>query len=167
MSLINIYSDEIGWGEIIPGVYLVQAGETPGDSYKGDNGIEMSEGRFGLTISNDPCIVFSTPPVIDILEGVQKPINYEKWNREFFSIAEAWEKELIGSIYDIGYIYTACIKAGWEQKRDGNIGLWLSNRVAKYLREKKYPDHVYFTLSKDSKMKNLKQAEALEKYKIK
>ena len=42
MSEINVYIDEIHWGEIFPRIYLIQGGEeNPGSYYEAENGPEV------------------------------------------------------------------------------------------------------------------------------
>ena len=64
MSSINVYCDEISWGEILPNICLVQAGDLASEDslYETDNKVPMKRGYFGLTISNDPFVVYSKPP---------------------------------------------------------------------------------------------------------
>jgi hypothetical protein len=151
MSVINCHNDEIIWGEILPGIYLVQAKDilNKEDPFIGDNGIEMHEGCFGLTISNDPSVIFSLQP----MKEIKRPhTEWEKW----YVVAEQWREELYGDIQQMGIIYNAAIKAGWNQKKHGFLAHWLCNRVAKYI-EKRKPKDIYPSMYKMSNQYKIDQ----------
>lgn len=141
MSVINLHCDEIYWGTILQTIALVQATDIVNDPYIGDNGVEMTEGRFGLTISNDPFIVFSQQPkkITDIEISDVECIN-------------KWDYELVGDVETMHELYIQCVACGWDEKE--RLGLWLCNRIADFILKNK-PLTTYLSISKLSGRVNL------------
>ena len=61
MSEINMRCDEIVYGEVLPGISVMQcdAYYSGATEFRADNGNIGMEGRFGLTIANDPFVIFN------------------------------------------------------------------------------------------------------------
>lgn len=62
MSEINCFGDEIIYGEVVPGWYLVRLVNISSNEYV-VNGSLMEEGHLGLTELNDPSFIFAMDPI--------------------------------------------------------------------------------------------------------
>ncbi len=151
MSAINYHCDEFVWAEIVPGIWLVEAKNIVKASGPYDISIVtipgfvigMEEGWFGLTISNDPFTAFEKPvKVKDVFKQA------DRWS--------AFQEALIGDVNDMGRLYEACKKAGWDRKKHGFVHVWLFNRIATLLARRKKPKVIYESMDKLSKKKKTK-----------
>lgn len=137
MSEINMYCEEIYCGEIFPEIYLIQIGEIDKENpYIAPNGIKAKKGRYGLTISNDPFVIFS-----------KKPIN--GWNDDNLSLEEwlkkestfkKYKKELRGEVNDLGRLWESCRKSGYNPKKHGYLAGWICSEMYKYITHNNYKE---------------------------
>lgn len=139
MSAINVYASEEYWGEVFPGIYLVRLFDIR-EGYKAENGVNLWEGCFGLTIMNDPFVIFSTAPTKNVHFYEEIKDDYASYVLERLCRQEVWEKELTGDINDMYTLYKACLEGGYDKKY-GSIGIWINQKVAEYI-ETHSPDEI-------------------------
>lgn len=135
MSEINLYCDEVSWVKpVLPNIYLVKCINVKpynGKIYKAGNGIEIFEGCYGLTIRNDPFIIFKNKPEKITDENLLQKL---KIYREFKS-------DLNGNIHDMYKLYKACEEAGFDRERD-TFEIWLINTITEFM-DKNLPEEIY------------------------
>ncbi len=139
MSLINICCDELVWGPVFPGILLVQARNVePDGPYIGDNRVSMLEGCFGLTIMNDPFIVFSLQPKIypgdKCFEESKK--SAEKVYKEMGYFRQ-FDAELIGYAEDMYKLMQAIIEHGYTKEDWGSPGFYICDAIARFVENNK------------------------------
>jgi hypothetical protein len=137
MSEINLYCEEIIWGNPMPKIMLIQAGKIKNKLkyYKANNNVLLKEKRFGLTIINDPFLVFSQKPIKLFTEKEEENISTEKLLK-IYSKFDKFHKEINGSADDMFFLYKSCIEAGYKKEKHGFLGYWLSDFLFKFLQEK-------------------------------
>lgn len=134
MSIINVYCEEIYWGEIFPEIYLIQAGKIKNSSlYKAYNNVKLKEGHFGLTISNDPFIAYSKLPVI--YTGFY---NEDLDDMKGWKTFEKFRDETRGYIHDMFKLMDALNSSGYSAYTHGtNVGYYISHKIAEYIQNNK------------------------------
>jgi hypothetical protein len=107
---------------------------------------DWPKGWYGLVRWNDPDYIWEGKPVIDPFEDLtDKQINalsdksrIVKKNRYFFSLVEKIEPQFEASP-ELGYtLYSACKKAGYDEKKHGyRLIPWLVHHMAKKMKKQK------------------------------
>ena len=137
MSLINVCCDELVWGIVFPGILLVQAKNVRENSpYIGDNGVPMLEGCFGLTICNDPFIIFSLQPKKypgdAYFKGMESDETYNKLDH-----FKQFDIELNGYAEDMHKLMEALYEHGYEQEDWGTPGFYICDAIARFVETNK------------------------------
>jgi hypothetical protein len=148
MSVINLYCDEILWGEIFPGIYLIQGGKEKDftQNFIANNNIPLKEGRFGLTINNDPFLIFSESPINNpYMDWSESDIDnmHEDQFKDLIRILEVYNKfnsEVNGHVNDMVTLYKACVESGYDKQ--SNIGEFICNKIQEFINVNK-PIEVY------------------------
>jgi len=124
MSVINVCCEEIYWGELLPGVCLIQIGDVVHD-YVADNGVSISPGRFGLTFvgGNDPFLIFTEDP----LPSVEDP------DLEDLAVWSVYDDEIRGHYTDMIKFGELCEKGGYDYYSHF-LGEWVSHRIHEFIK---------------------------------
>jgi len=129
-------TDSYGETEVLPGYYLSRATR---------DGLWMEDGDWGLVECNDPTFIFQTTPVKDPQHGMSdEQINAlpkEEFGKfdEFVDVSEKMGREIAGSARDefaidqLGRLYTAMCKAGFNPDTDGRASMWLCHHLACFI----------------------------------
>ena len=149
MSKINLHCDEVSWGEVFPGVTLVQVVNNldPKNPFVAPNGVEMDDGRFGLTRINDPFVAFSVEPLYDPFYGITNPDELRERARQvvneqgqhegagwrFEQVAKQVYAELRGDFATIGWFYGVLCKHGYRPDQHGFAGYYVSHHLAAFI----------------------------------
>ena len=137
MSLINTCCDEVVWGLVFPGILLVQAKNVYENSpYIGENAVPMLEGCFGLTILNDPFIVFSLQP-----KKYPGDDYFIKKNSEGGFIGldhfRQFDIELKGYAEDMHKLMEALYEHGYDKEDWGSPGFYVCDAIARFVESNK------------------------------
>jgi hypothetical protein len=150
MSTVNIYCQEIHYGEILPGVNLVKAGtmKDPANAFIADNGVEFSEGRYGLTLSghNGPDVTFRSQPIKNVyryeFDGLPNDLPGTEEQKILMSNCTAFTTDLdLAPDKTRMAIEEACEAVGWKREF-GYIGSFVSNRIARFVEDNE-PVEIY------------------------
>jgi len=161
MSEINVYATEKTFGEIFRGIYLIQLDEVNNNTgileryFTADNSIEAENGRFGLTISNDPFIIYSQQPVFDPFFEAADGVVDESTDEVYAEFMEAnriqqiFHMETNGSAKNMYQLYSACLESGYSEGNHGYLGIWICQKIAEFMVNKK-PEKIYRRIDLDS-----------------
>lgn len=156
MSLINTLATEINWGTPFPGITLFQYREirtqAADEPYKTLNGVALFEGVYGLTILNDPFVLFRHVPhrdgtahlsdkQVDALEGAEREVYSDQLNQDV-AIYRIFERDLTGNIQEMSHLSKALEGAGYDPEEHGFPGIFVSNALADWLEDRK-PESTY------------------------
>lgn len=133
MSEINCYGDEESYGYVLPGITLVRLTNVIAKSYRvGSRGMVMREGSYGLTISNDPFVVFNYDPLPDTMPALT--IDED----DYYLTLEHYRDnlDLVGIEYSYQLVQ-ACRDSGWDID-EGGLACWLMNKVYHHLVSRNY-----------------------------
>jgi hypothetical protein len=112
-------------GEVVPGLWLVQAIE---------HVAHIKAGDFGLVRSNGPDVVWSVEPSPDPWDGfsdddmnARRGKEYTDWDSNVASFSEACMTQLdLTTAYLIGRL---CQASGYDHETDGSLEHWLFHRM--------------------------------------
>jgi hypothetical protein len=142
MSKINLYCNETHWGmlEFLPNISLIRFSNCK-KGFFAENGVEAKNNRYGLTISNDPFVIFTKQPVLipnytdeQIIKMSKKEYDDDTKKIE---IGTQFHKELYGNIYEMHCLMEACKKAGYIRDEDGYLGVFICNRMFDFIKNNK------------------------------
>jgi len=122
-------------GEVLPGLFLVQATT---------DFLHIKAGDFGLVRSNGPDVVWAAEPSPDPWEGLtEAEINdrpegeFTEWDAKVDIFTEACRTQLyLTTAFDIGLI---CQAAGYNRQTDGSLDHWLFHRMGLLVQGSKTP----------------------------
>lgn len=111
-------------GQVVPGIFLVQATK---------KGLLMSPGDFGFVESADPFYVFSQVPSPDPDFGLSdEEIDTLPYNAEADKWQNTAEKFCRNLLVDpiVGWrLVQACIECGYNADEHGYVGFWLFHKA--------------------------------------
>jgi len=116
-------AETVNLGEVLPHWWVVQA--TKQSMY-------MEPEDFALVWSNDPSFIWKTVPELDPVFGIESDLTIEQETAAdaWLTKAMAFEKELVGELYDSWELVDAAIKSGWDFQKHGRVHYWLFDRIA-------------------------------------
>jgi hypothetical protein len=116
------------------------------------NGVSLTDGCFGLTIANDPFLLFKQPPHLDSSSDLTdeqlnnlSPAAYKEYSKQLEAdlvIYRLFDDQLVGRLKDMEYLAKALAAAGYDEEQEGFPGIFVSNYLAKWL-EGRTPQQVY------------------------
>jgi hypothetical protein len=114
----------VSYGEVLPGVALVKATQ---------DGQVMKAGHWGLVLSNDPFLIFSTGPEPDPGHGLvdvvveATPPDHPLW--AWLDVAERFRWECLLSPEDGHLLVQKGCEEGYDMEEDGYFAMWLFHRM--------------------------------------
>jgi hypothetical protein len=137
MSEINCWGDEIIYGEVIPGwflVRLVNINVTPNKYMV--NGDLMGEGHLGLTRLNDPSFIFAMDPIPWNKEWDKDiyPLQSNSEEDKYWKVYRHYRNRLKGSIEDCHNLAESIMKINNSTTYE-SIYAFLIDRMAEVIRE--------------------------------
>ncbi len=120
-------TDAVLWSQVLPGWTLMRAREDSSNT---------KAGQYGLLRSNNPDVVWSSPPEIEPTEDVDGCDTWGTW-----ALSARDFEALLRLRPEVGWsLVEAARGAGYDQQAHGSLAFWLWDHLAKCMK-KGWPKH--------------------------